>query len=583
MSIASPPRAPASGAIRPSSLRARSQHAAVVFEDQQLSCVGCHGSHGVKSVAAWKQAASRPNDYCLTCHSRPLTLQRPDGTSMELAVDALKLKASVHPDHDCADCHTGFSTSAHPAGATGERGNRAIAAAGTCARCHDDKLRQAEGSVHFTLLRSGAQGAPGCTDCHSAHEVAPKERFATLAGTPCRACHAKIFAAYSREHARQGPRVRRSLRRPAVLGLPPRPRRAGQRPPRTGPRGLHRLPPDRRGDPRGLAAERRLCTWAPSPAPPATPRRRSGWLPCVSSRRDTGRTLTEREVGDLLGGDVRAAFDPAGSGMSGLDLWSSMRRLESLRQSSAAKLDIVGRLEVVRGIDAHRLADKSGAVRACESCHTNGSTAFDRVALTLARDDGRPKRFDASQGMLTDAASVMSVHGFYALGATTAHACSTGCSSWRSPAACRSSRFTSHSASGPRAPTRKGDHHGREEGLHPPAAGADLALVERRRFRAAHPHGAADPLPRHHRPGVLRGLGAAPQLRGLRADGLLPALALLLPHLGQDQELPDGAAARGSSTPTPSSRRSTTATASSAVRRTRTTPRRTPSSTRCRS
>ena len=40
------------------------------------------------------------------------------------------------------------------------------------------------------------------------------------------------------------------------------------------------------------------------------------------------------------------------------------------------------------------------------------------MALTLARDDGRPKRFEASKGMLTDSASVVSVHGFYALGAT---------------------------------------------------------------------------------------------------------------------------------------------------------------------
>ena len=397
-------------------LRARSQHAAVVFEDQRLSCVGCHGFHGVQSVTAWKGSLA-PNDYCLTCHSRSLTLQRPDGTAMELAVDVAKLRASVHPDHDCSDCHDGFSTSAHPAGATGDGGQRAIAAANTCARCHDDKLRQAEGSVHFTLLRSGMKGAPGCTDCHSAHEVAPKERFATIAGTPCRTCHAQIFAAYSgsmhgkarasgdhfdaplcsdchRAHDVQGS-ARPELVRAACIGCHP-------------------------------TAAALHAVWLPN----AT--LHLGAISCAACHAPqaervvalrlvevgTGRTLTEREVGELLGGDVRAAFDPAGSGMSGLNLWSSMRRLESLRQSSASRLDIVGRLEVVRGIDAHRLADKSGAVRACESCHTNGSTAFDRVALTLARDDGRPKRFDASQGMLTDSASVMSVHGFHALGAT---------------------------------------------------------------------------------------------------------------------------------------------------------------------
>jgi len=396
-------------------LSARSQHAAVVFEDQRLSCVGCHGSHGVNRVAAWKGRLA-PNDYCLTCHSRSLTLQRPDGTAMELAVDALKLRASVHPDHDCADCHTGFSKSAHPAGAR-ERGNRAIAAAGTCSRCHEDKMRQAEGSVHFTLLRSGAQGAPGCADCHSAHEVAPKERFATLAGTPCRTCHAQVFAAYSgsmhgkarasgdhfdaplcsdchRAHDVQGS-ARPELVRAACIGCHPTAA------------ALHAvwLP--------NATLHLGAISCAACHAPQAE---RVVALRLVE--QDTGRTLTEREVVDLLGGDVRATIDPAGSGMSGLDLWSSMRRLESLRQSSASRLDIVGRLEIVRGIDAHRLSDKSGAIRACESCHTNGSTAFDRVALTLARDDGRPKRFDASQGMLTDSASVMSVHGFYALGAT---------------------------------------------------------------------------------------------------------------------------------------------------------------------
>jgi hypothetical protein len=132
----------------------------------------------------------------------------------------------------------------------------------------------------------------------------------------------------------------------------------------------------------------------------------------------SGRQLTEREVGDLVGGDVAAAISSADSSQSGLNLWTAMRRLESRRLASAAKLDIVGRLEIARGIDAHRLADKSGAVRDCESCHTNGSRVFDKVALSLARDDGRPKRFEGDQQMLTDAASVLSIPGFYALGAT---------------------------------------------------------------------------------------------------------------------------------------------------------------------
>ncbi len=397
-------------------LRAHSPHAAVVFEDQQLACIECHGSHGVRSVAAWKRGAA-PDEYCLSCHSRALKLQRPDGSSVELGVEALKLKASVHPNHVCSDCHTGFSATAHPAETSADEGNRAIAAVRICARCHADKLRQAEGSVHFTLLRAGVAGAPGCTDCHSAHEVAPKERFASVAGTPCRACHQKVFAAYAgsmhgkarasgdhfdaplcsdchRAHDVQGS-ARPELVRAACIGCHPTAV------------AVHSawLP--------NAALHLDVVSCAACHAPQAE---RVVALSLVEE--GTGRALTEREVGDLFDGNARAAFDPSGSGVSGLDLWSSMRRLESRRQASAAKLDVTGRLQVARGVDAHRLAAKSGAVRACETCHTNGSTAFDRVVLTLARDDNRPKRFDASPGMLADSASVMSIHGFYALGAT---------------------------------------------------------------------------------------------------------------------------------------------------------------------
>jgi len=392
------------------------QHAAVVFEDQRLTCVECHGSHAVQAVAAWKSKGA-PNEYCLICHSRSLALQRPDGTTLELAVDTVKLGASVHPKHGCADCHSGYSTSAHPVGAAGDKNRRAIAAVRICANCHADKLRQAEGSVHFTLLRSGVAGAPGCTDCHRPHEVAPRERYASLAGTPCRGCHANIFEAYAgsmhgvalasgnhldaplcsdchRAHDVQGS-YRPELVRAACIGCHP-----------TAPvRHASWLP--------NAALHLNVVSCAACHAPTA---RRVVALRIVE--QGTGRNLTEREVGDLFGGNVAQALDPTGEGIDGNGLWGALRRIESLRQDSAAKVDVVGRLEVARGVDAHRLAGKAVAVRACESCHENGSATFDRVAVSLARDDGRPKDFMGAPGMLTDSASLLSVHGFYALGAT---------------------------------------------------------------------------------------------------------------------------------------------------------------------
>ena len=284
MSSAAPPRAPASRAIPAERLRARSQHAAVVFEDQQLSCVECHGSHGVKSVAAWKRDAA-PNDYCLTCHSRPLTLQRPDGTSMELAVDALKLKASVHPDHGCADCHTGFSTSAHPAGAIGEPESSRHRG-----RPHLRPLprRQAapgrgERPLHAAALRGhrAPRAAPTATaptrwPRRSGSRRSPARRAAPVTQ--------KIFAAYAGSMHGKALASGDHFDAPLCSDCHRAHDVQGSAPARTGPRGLHRLPPDRRGDPLRLAAERDAPPWTPSPAPSATPRRRSGWLPCVSSR-----------------------------------------------------------------------------------------------------------------------------------------------------------------------------------------------------------------------------------------------------------------------------------------------------------
>jgi hypothetical protein len=397
-------------------LRARSQHAAIVFEDQRLSCVECHGAHKVRGVTAWKQAVG-PNEYCLICHSRAISIQRPDGATLSLAVDAEKLKASVHPDHNCTDCHSAFSASAHPASTAGNRNQRTVTAARTCAQCHADKLRQAEGSIHFTLLRSGSKEAPGCTSCHSAHEVAPKERYATITGSPCRTCHQEIFQAYtgsmhgiaraSGEHL-NAPMCSECHRAHDVQGT------AHPEQVRAACIGCH------------PTAEALHAVWLPNAnlhlkavscaACHAPMAQRVVALRIVEE--GSGRQLTEREVGDLIGGDVAAAINAAESSESGLNLYTAVRRLESSRLASAAKLDIVGRLEIARGVDAHRLAGKSGAVRDCESCHTKGSKVFDQVALSLARDDGRPKRFGGGQEMLTDAASIVSLQGFYALGAT---------------------------------------------------------------------------------------------------------------------------------------------------------------------
>jgi hypothetical protein len=75
-------------------------------------------------------------------------------------------------------------------------------------------------------------------------------------------------------------------------------------------------------------------------------------------------------------------------------------------------------MEVSTGADAHRIAAKGAAVRECDSCHEQGSAAFQNVTVSIARPDGRKQRFDADSDVLTSPVSLDSVGNFYAAGGT---------------------------------------------------------------------------------------------------------------------------------------------------------------------
>jgi ssDNA-binding Zn-finger/Zn-ribbon topoisomerase 1 len=394
-------------------LRAKSHHAGVVTDNPKLSCAECHGSHRIMRIAAWK--TTPPGDeFCLRCHSRSIVAERDGAGTYSIRIDEAKLKASVHPDHACVDCHADFSANDHPV--TNGRHNHAVDSTRACARCHAEKMRQAEGSIHFTLLRSGVAGAPGCSDCHSAHAVAPKERYATLTGTPCRSCHEEIFAAYAGSMHGTARASGGHLDAPLCSDC-------------------HRA-----HDVKGSASPA-LVREACMGCHPAAGKAHDAWLPnaalhlqsvsCAAchapaaervvalrlTEAGTGRALTEREVRELLGTDA-AKLDPTGDGIDAVELWDAVKLLESRRLATDAKLEVIGRLEVARGASAHRLANKAGAIRSCESCHDASGKAFDTVALSLARDDGRPKSFSGSPKMLTEAGAMLSVRDFYALGGT---------------------------------------------------------------------------------------------------------------------------------------------------------------------
>jgi predicted CXXCH cytochrome family protein len=393
-------------------LRKRPQHGSLA--SGTITCVECHGSHGVRDVVAAK-AGLGVNAYCMGCHARAITRIGPDGAAVSLAVDAAQLKGSVHPDHSCVECHPGFGKEAHPAADV--RGTNRLTASQVCARCHADKMQQAAGSIHFSLLRAGRGGAPGCTDCHGAHGIGHKERYATLTGMPCRRCHQEVFDAYAgsmhgkaraagehldaplcvnchRAHDVQGTGATAEHVRQACLGC------------HTAAATLHGawLPNAR------LHLEAVSCAACHTPEA-----ERVVALRFVDEK--TGRAFSDAEITELLGTEIDRIKNPQGDGLDSLELWGLLSRLQE-RQGAGSNVAITARLEVARGLDAHRLAGKGQAVRSCNSCHEAGSPFFSRVAVKLADYDGGTTSYPAAQGVLVSAASVLPLPTFYAMGST---------------------------------------------------------------------------------------------------------------------------------------------------------------------
>ena len=111
-----------------------------------------------------------------------------------------------------------------------------------------------------------------------------------------------------------------------------------------------------------------------------------------------------------------SAADLQGDGLDALELWNLVRDIN--REGKAPEMTLQGRMEVRTGADAHRLSDKTGAVRDCNSCHQQGAGAFQNVTVSIVGRDGRPVRYDADKDVLSSLMSVSSVSGFYAIGGT---------------------------------------------------------------------------------------------------------------------------------------------------------------------
>ncbi len=395
-------------------LMKKRMHYQAITQAKAPPCVECHGSHDVKRVAQWKPSLDG-NQYCLTCHKKNL-LSSANGGKESRTVNEAQLKHSVHNNHKCLDCHSSFSKEKHPIGHFANRRSQSIAFSDACKRCHADKFKMVEGSIHFSMLKSGNLNAPVCTDCHGFHNVSPKATYETLSGVPCKNCHKEVFSAYmesvhgkAKFSGHNNAPICSSCHRAhdiKVTALTGKIKSACL--------GCHKNAEDlhRKWLPNtALHLDNISCAVCHSPDAG-----RGIYLRLVN--KDTGEPFTEEQIKKLLGknyNDFNGKMSPHG-GIDDTALYNIVGRLN--KKGADARVTFLGRMEVGKGIDAHQLTFKQKAIRECDRCHSANSDFFKNVTVAIIKADGKSVRFSAKQEVLGSLFAILPVNQFYVLGST---------------------------------------------------------------------------------------------------------------------------------------------------------------------
>jgi Cytochrome c3/Doubled CXXCH motif (Paired_CXXCH_1) len=362
---------------------------------------------GQGTAQAAGNALSAADQQCLACHSvQGFEKKLANGETLSLYVQGPAFAGSVHNMIGCNGCHTDITLENHPPLKTkivSVRENQ-LALTKVCRSCHADIFKRYEGSIHAALVREGNPSAPVCSDCHNPHAVNAKAEYDTATGTPCSKCHDPIFKAYAVSvHAQAG------------LGC-------------ASCHHAHDVSVASTGD--RLKNECLGCHQDVLAA-------HQKWLPNAAQHFDTVSCAACHAPGAKLKVDLRL-YDNAGQRRlveklgvpqfqsrarladaehGGLDAMALRSLLQGFNEEGI-KMTLRGRLEASTGPGAHRLMDKSQAIRNCATCHQHGASPFQSVTVSIVGPDGRPVRYGAKHEVLSSMISVDSIGGFYAIGGT---------------------------------------------------------------------------------------------------------------------------------------------------------------------
>jgi len=310
------------------------------------------------ALAADAPALAEGDQACLACHGEAgLTKTFGRGESVSLQVKGEVFARSVHAPIGCSGCHSEVDPKNHPGGGRPFDTARAfsLAQAEGCRQCHEEAFEQQKGSVHAARIEQGNPLAPTCTGCHGVHDVTPKTAYET-----CISCHASALAAHRQ-------------------WLP------------------------------NAASHHETVSCAACHAPKALRMVDLRFFDVAAKRwlvQSEGAQSFDKLAASL--DKDRNGFDPA----------ELAALLKTINGDPAAPKTLRGRIELRNNVEAHRLADKTMAIRACDGCHRAGAEPFQNVTVSMTGRDGRPVRHAAQRRILDSPLSVASLPEFYAIGGT---------------------------------------------------------------------------------------------------------------------------------------------------------------------
>jgi hypothetical protein len=388
------------------------------------TCIGCHGSHYIKGMAAEK-VGIKENVYCVTCHRNRISMTMKNGESLSVYVDESAIRNSAHGKLQCTECHTGFSKSQHPVRSFDSLRDYSVVMSETCWKCHAKAYKQYETSVHLDKLKAGDPKAPACSDCHGDHSVISTKKDKNIGLTSCNKCHADMNTSYAAGiHGKA--RMKGNEKAPSCSSCHNAHDIESTATSTKIKEGCLRCHSDAGklhkkwlwNPPVALssfsAAHFDVVSCATCHSPGAA---RGVYLSLYS--RLTDKPLTEAELMKLFDTDsagLQELLDPDKNGViSAKEMWNIFE--EAIRKGEITIF--MAMMDVSNAAEAHNIGAKATAVKDCEQCHHPEAPLFKDVFIVLKKDDGKPMVMKADREVLNSLYTIVPVSKFYALGSSS--------------------------------------------------------------------------------------------------------------------------------------------------------------------